>query len=119
MSALSDADMAAIRADIAQLLPDTCNILSVSQTPDGQGGVNQTWGTASAAVACRLDPSRGRDQLIGGAVRPFYGFILTVPYDTTLTTAQRIEANSETFAVVSVDAGKSWAGSKRALLERE
>ena len=119
MSALSDAELTAIRESVATLLPDTCNILSVTNTPDGQGGVIQSWGTASASVACRLDPARGKEELIGGALQPFYGYVLTVPYDTTLTAAHRIECNSETFAVVSVDPGKSWAASRRAMLERE
>lgn len=119
MTALSAAELAAIRADIAELLPDTCAILSRTLTPDGSGGQVETWGTATASVACRLDPARGREAEIGGQTRPFYGFVLTLPYTATVSAQNRIELNSETFAVVSVDTGKSWSASVRAYVERE
>jgi head-tail adaptor len=119
MTALSAAELAAIRTDIETLLPDTCNILTRTLTPDGSGGQTETWGTATASVACRLDPARGREAEIGGQTEPFYGFILTLPHGTALTALQRVELNSETFAVVSVDTGKSWSASVRGYLERE
>lgn len=119
VSALSAAELAAIRADIATLLPDTANILSKTEVPDGSGGVTVTWGTATAAVACRIDPARGREMDIGGQVQAFYGWVLTLPHGTTITNANRVEVNGGTFAVVSADPEKSWKASVRAYLERE
>ena len=62
-----------MRAVVADMLPDTCNILSESITPDGQGGVTSSWGTVSSTVACRLDDtSRATSQMIvpaGGGLK--------------------------------------------------
>ena len=119
MTALSSTELAAIRTDIAQLLPDTGHVLSVTNTSDGMGGFTETWGTATASVAYRLDPLRGREQLAGGAVDAFHTFQLTLAHSVTITTANRFKAADGTqFAVVSVDPEKSWKASTRAVVER-
>ncbi|MFA5376889.1 MAG: head-tail adaptor protein [Dehalococcoidia bacterium] len=116
---LTDPELEAIRAAIESLLPDTCNILSVTRTSDGQGGWMDTWGTATASAPCRLDVSRpGGEQIFGASVQPFTGYVLTLAHDETITTGYRVSCNSQTFSVVSVDLAKSWDGSRRAYLER-
>ena len=106
-----------MRAVLNQLLPDTGYILTLAYTNDGYGGVVEAWGTAGT-ITCRVDPLRGFEMLAGGAIQPFHGYKLTAPYDTALTEAQRVQVGSETYAVKSVDAGKSDAISLRADLER-
>ena len=62
MSVLSAAELAVIRADIANMLPDTGFILEQAYTHDGMGGMTETWGTATGGtVVYRLDPIRGRE----------------------------------------------------------
>ena len=39
MTWLSAGELAQMRADVLNLLPDTCSILSVSYTSDGEGGL--------------------------------------------------------------------------------
>lgn len=107
-----------MRAVVEELMPDTCNILTVAFTADGAGGWSEAWGTVTASVACRIDPISGKEQYAGGAVEPFHRFVLTVPYDTTLLPANRIQHNSFIYNVISVDYDKSWAVSKRAIVER-
>ena len=116
---LTDAELESMRGAIEELLPDTCNILSVTQASDGQGGMIDTWGTATAGAACRLDQARpGTEAIFSASVQPFHGYVLTVAHDTTITTGNRVACNSQTFNVVSVDLAKSWDGSRRAYLER-
>ena len=115
---LSNAELTQMRADIADLMPDTCNILTVTRLPDGQGGVTDTWGTATASVACRLDAYRGKEAMSGDALQAFNTYVLTVPHDTTITTASRVEHESVTYNVTSVDEYKSWPITRRAILER-
>lgn len=115
---LSASDLIAIRTDVAQLLPDTCTILTPTMTVDGYGGVMTTWGTATASVACRLDYRQGGEQLRGGAVGMYTGWMLTLPYDTTIGATNRVVCNGGTFAVTDVDGGKSWMASIRVKLER-
>ena len=119
MSMLSTSHLNYMRDVLEQLMPDTCNILSVTRTSDGQGGMIDTWGTASASVICRLDAMQGSEIPVGGAIQPFRAYILTLPWDTTIAEANRIEVGTEVFNIKSVDKQKSWAATRRALLERE
>jgi len=119
MSGLSDAELSGMRSIINELLPDTCNILQVTRTKDGAGGWTESWGTASGgtAVACRLDSIGGIVNVVGGAVQSFHGWIMTLPYDTTITTANRIEHGSDTYQVITIDTDKSWKASVRVGVE--
>ena len=110
--------LASMRASLNQLMPDTGYIMSnLGLTPDGYGGFTEAWGTAGT-ITCRVDAVSGRELLAGGAVQPFFSYKLTAPYDTVLTAAQRVQVGSETYAIKSVDTGKSDAISLRADLER-
>ena len=112
------AQLAYMRATVNALLPDTGYVLTnVGQTPDGYGGWADVWGTAGT-ITCRVAPLRGFEALTGGAIQPFHGFRLTAPYDTVLSEAQRVKVGDVSYAVKSVDNGKSDAVSLRADLER-
>lgn len=122
----SAAELARLRADVeAYALPDTCNVLSLTRTPDGEGGWTNTWGTATANVACRLDLSISRGVGIVGAesvrsasLKPFSTWILTAAHGTALDNTNRVEVNGDTFNVVEVDDARSWNAHVRATLER-
>ena len=119
---LTNAELTQMRADAASLLPDTCNILSLTTAPDGQGGQTETWGTATAGASCRLDPisnkTYGFEKAVGASLKDFHGFVLTLEYDASITTANRIEKGGETYNAVSVDTEKSWPITRRVLVER-
>lgn len=117
---LSNADLEWMREAIEQLLPDTCVILEAAYTPDGQGGLTQTWGTALSGVACRLDESKtqAREIVAGAALQPFQRWILTLPHGTEISALNRVEAGGMLFGVISVDVGKSWSASVRVTMER-
>ena len=115
-------ELADLQDDLAaELLPDTCTILSVSYASDGQGGQVETWGTAAASVACRKDPLplRSGEGLSGAAVQPFHAWVFTLPADTTITNAHRIVHGGATYNVTSADPGKSWEACVRAYVEAE
>jgi len=114
---LSGDELAGMREAINQLLPQSCNILSVTLTPDGQGGNTQTWGTASASVACRLDVESGMEQVTGGALQPYTRSMLSLPYDTTISQDNRIEIGSNTYAVKTVNTDQGWIAVRRCELE--
>lgn len=117
---LTSGDLTAMRDALEDLMPDAANILSATQTSDGQGGWSTTWGTVTAGVKCRLDRSgqQPSESVRSAALLPFSQWILTLPHDTTITEQNRVEVGSLTFNVVSVDAGKSWTASVRATLEK-
>ncbi len=116
---LTAAEIEQMQADFEDVaLPDTCNILSVTRTYDGQGGYTDTWGTATASVACRLDYRTGFETLSGGAVQPYTGWYVTVPHDTSLTSANRVQVGTISYNVVDVDEGHSWELFLRARVEK-
>jgi len=118
MTWLSAGELAQMRADVLNLLPDTCSILSVTYTSDGEGGLTEAWGTVTANVACRIDYSSGVETNIGGAVNPYTRAKISLPYDTVLATTNRIVSGGVTYSVTNVNNGQSWNVSVRADLER-
>lgn len=117
MVGLSLSDLTEMRRLILDLLPDTCDILSMTKVSDGQGGQTTTWAAASSGVACRLDMQQGREMVAGGALQPFTSFVLSLPYDTAIATTNRVTHNDVTYAVTSVNNNQSWIAVKRVMLE--
>jgi hypothetical protein len=116
MSLLTDADLDFMRDALEDLLPDTCHILSVTEASDGQGGITQTWGTATASVACRLDAGKrvaSSEQVDAAALQPYSFWWLTLPYDTTIGAGNRVVHGGATYNVEFEDSGKSWKGTVR------
>lgn len=122
MSQLSSADLSYMRETLSDLMPGTCHILSLTQTSDGQGGFTETWGTAVSSVACRFDSANGsqygRELIAGGALQPFNAYVVTMPYDTAVTAANRIEFSGNQYSVIGVDSDKSWEASTRCGVEK-
>lgn len=114
---ITAAQLAYMRAKVNDTLPSTGYVLSLAYTNDGYGGVVETWGTAGT-ISCRIDPLRGGEAQVGGAIQPFHGFQLTAPYDTVLDESNRIKVGNETYAVKGIDSDKSDVVSLRGILER-
>lgn len=118
MTAIDTSMLAAMRSAIAELLPDTCAILSITSTPDGMGGQTETRGTATASIAFRLDVVSGREQISGGALQAFTSYKGSLPYDAVITTGNEILHNGISYAVTAVNTGQSWSAVKRVDLEK-
>jgi len=117
VTAIDSTMLSAMRSAIGELLPDTCSIITVTRTPDGMGGQTETFGTASAS--CRLDVISGMETVIGGALQPYVRTMLSLPYDTTITEANRVVHGGVTYAVTAPpNSDQSWIAVKRVTLER-
>lgn len=120
----SPAELRRLRADIEDaVLPSVGNILSATETRDGEGGITLTWGTALANVACRLDSVKknfgvGIEAEHAASIKPYSTWILTLPYGTAITTYNRFEFGSDTYNVIEVNSNSSWLPNVRATLER-
>ena len=114
---LPSIELARLRTDLEQTLPDQCNILTFSRTSDGMGGWSETWGTTYSAVPCRLDFIGGREAVQSGALIPYTRAIVTLPQATVITTQNRIEHGGNTYNIQTVNLG-SWLGVKRASVEK-
>ena len=116
--ALTARELAQMREDIEDLMPEVCDILSVAYTSDGEGGMAETWGTATANVACRTDYRSGSEKTTGGAIQPYSKAVISLPYTTAITTKHRVKLDDYIWSVKSVNEGQSWDVVRRAELER-
>lgn len=115
---LTARELAQMRADIEDLFPDTCDILSVAYTADSEGGFAEAWGTATAGVHCRIDYRSGTERMTGGAIQPYNKAVISLPYNTTISATNRIKSGAYTWSILSLNDGQSWQAVKRAELER-
>ena len=115
---LTARELAQMQADIYDLLPDTCDILSVAYTSESEGGFAEAWGTATAGVKCRIDYRSGRETMTGGAIQPYSKAVLSVPYNTTISLTNRVKSGDYVWSILSINEGQSWQAVKRAELER-
>ena len=115
---LTDSELTNMRETIEDyLLPDTCDILSVTRASDAAGGFTETWGTATASAKCRLDTQNGRYMTLDGGVQSYKKLVLSLPYNTTITTANRVLYSGNTYQVISTNEGSNLAV-KRAEVEK-
>ena len=110
--------LASMREAIGQLLPDKCNIQTVTLTPDGMGGETQTWTATQVNIPFRLDMESGSEMLSGGALQPYTKYKGSLPYDAVVTAADRITHKGVTYVVTGVNNGQSWSAVIRVDLER-
>lgn len=119
-SKVTTKELLRMRDDIeAELMPDTCVILSATDTADGPGAFTATWGTLTTNVPCRLDAISGRqaEKYIAAGVDVSQSYMLTVPSSTGLTGANRIVHEGITYSVKPVSAG-SWIVAQRAIVTK-
>jgi hypothetical protein len=117
---LNSSELTWMRAVVDGVLPDTCNILSESLAPDGEGGVTSTWGTVYTDRPCRLDSAvRTADEvsIVGGGRKAVHQYMLSLADDTTINAGNRVEISTSTYTVVSVNDNQSWMAVGRAVLE--
>jgi len=118
---LSAAELAQIRADCAQLFPDTCAILGLTRTSDGAGGWTDSAGTITGgtAVPCRLDfHNPGKEAMAAGAVQSFKTGVVSMAWDKTITTANQIQISTDVYNIVGVNTNQSWIGVTRLEVEK-
>jgi hypothetical protein len=115
---LNASELAGMRDAIELLLPDTCNVCTITNTADAQGGVTKTRGTSGTSIPCRLDVITGREQLAGGAVAPFVSYKMSMLYDTVVNHSDIIEHNGVDYYVTGVNLAQSWKAVVRVDLER-
>jgi uncharacterized protein (UPF0128 family) len=119
MPLLSSSELAQLRADIADLLPDTCRVERMSASNTG-GYVTETWGTAIASTTCRIDPDTRRSDadIVADREAGISRYIATFQYDTDLRDGDRIVYSGNTYQVTELHTEHSMNGSVRARVTR-
>jgi hypothetical protein len=120
MSWLSTSDLAWMRTEVLNALPDTAVIKVKTRTSDGAGGWTETTAaTANGTVSCRLDPMRSSQGMIDEAALKevtVMAYQLTVPYDAPLVEDAQIEVDGKTYEVLKLDDVHSWNVTRRAII---
>jgi hypothetical protein len=114
---LSANDLDYMRDSIGELFPDTSTIQVLNWSSDGAGGQTESWNTLTANVPCRVDYQTGRESNTGAALVPYQKAVISMPFDTVVTPANRIVVGSSTFSIQAVNNGQSWECVKRCTCE--
>lgn len=107
-----------MRAEAEQAMPDSVHIQRQSRVGDGQGGFTIDWGNVYQNVPARLTAKGGRESTALDREDSQVDFVLTVAYDQSIETSDRVVHASGTYEVQSVDDGKSWAVVTRCQMRR-
>lgn len=120
MSWLNEFDLTAARADVANLLPDSCVIQAKTLVSDGAGGNTVTWAAVtSGTVACRLDPVASRTRILDNIATQesiVVVYQLTVPYAAPLAVDRRVIHDGNTYEIVQMDIDQSKRVARRAIV---
>ncbi len=108
MGILSSALKASVQRVRDRTFSTNIEVLMRQTTPNGAGGETTDW-VVTATHLGRLRHSRQMDylRLNGGEEVPEGAWIVTVPLDATIGTADRLRANGKTFTIIGADTGRT------------
>jgi SPP1 family predicted phage head-tail adaptor len=116
---LSTLELAQLRADQGNYLPDTCTIQTKTSASDGMGGWTDTWSNTYTSVSCRLAPmSPGDESLQAEQLAMGTGWVLTIAHNQVIAETNRVVHDSETYEVVGMEDTHSNRTAKRIYLRR-
>lgn len=96
-------ELADLRSDLLDLMPDSCRIERPSYVnPDGYA--EEGWGTAVVSIACRFDPDTTRKDVETVADREAHiaRYIVTLPYDADIQDGDRLAFSGKTYEVLQI-----------------
>jgi hypothetical protein len=113
-------ELTSMRAAFQELLPDTCNILSITRTSDSAGGWSEAAGTVASNVPCRIDFAKGygKEAVSNSSLTPYKSGTLSLAWDQTITTAHQVQMGTVVYNVTGVNDAASWILIKRCSVER-
>lgn len=115
---LSTKKLTRMRAQVAELLPQSATIQRLTHTSDGMGGITTAVTTVATGVACRLDPVSQAlvVGIIGAQETIAVRYRLTMPWDAALAADCQVVVDGRTYQVLQVDADQSWRTAVRAIV---
>lgn len=114
---LTTDDLAGMRATAGAALPDSCVIQTQAWVSDGGGGGTTTW-TAAGTVDCRIAPLNGSERDTGDRISSHAEYVVTLPFDASVSTDSRLVINGDTFNVAAIR-DRSWNVSTRVEVVKE
>ncbi len=110
---LQTGDMAYMRSQANQALPDVVSILRRTLESDKQGGFTEGWSIVYENIPARISFMSSAEKFAVAREDVDTRFTVTVAYDQSLEQSDRISHGEDTYEVVSVTSSRSWDTSKR------
>lgn len=105
---LSANELAEMRSQQNQALPDSTTITRPAFTNDGYGSASRTWGNV-ATVAARFSATSGNEDDSNGRVVAQRSWTVTVPFGTNIAVGDRVTGPGNlVLEVVQIDSRGSW-----------
>ena len=117
MVMLTPDELAALRDDMAALMPETCVISRATETTDSAGFVTRTHAPVGTAI-CRLDPAGRvgtRDVIALRETLAMYRQ-LTVPHVTDIRAGDRVTVAGRDYEIIQLDDDHSLRAVRRATI---
>lgn len=107
-------ELADLRNDLLDLMPDTCRIERPAYV-NTDGYAEESWGTAVASVKCRFDPDTTRKDVETVADREAHlaRYIVTLPYNADIQDGDRLAFSGKTYEVLQIHETHSNHASRR------
>lgn len=111
---LPTSELAELRTIVLDAMQETCTIQTPTET-NTKGSISTSFADTYTDVQCRLMPARANAREYDlGKVKQVTDFVLTVPYDQTITADMRVVVGSDTYEVLGVYTTHSYRTANRA-----
>ena len=115
---LQENDLAYLRAASRTAMPDSVTIQRKALVSDKQGGFTEGWADVYQNIRGRVSVSGGSESVTAGRQDVQINATLTLAYDQSIEQSDKVVHGGETYEVVSVDSGKTWALARRCQMRR-
>lgn len=101
---LTTRELSQARTDVTETLVSTCRIERKTESVGTGRIVTETWGTAVASAACRIDPVKLRDNdgMVAGREASRARFQATFAWDVDLQEGDRVVFGSDTLELLEL-----------------
>lgn len=115
---LSTLELAQLRLDANDYLPDSCTIQTVARAADTYGGWTETWSDTYTSVSCRLAvmPLNRPEAMDGSQISSLTRWLFAVPYNQAIDATMRVVHDSVTYEIEAVEDLQSNRASRHAYL---
>jgi len=117
-------DLDFVRKQAAANLPELVDLLTINRISDARGGMEEAFDISHAQVKARI-AERTSSGLGGGEERTFMGredvladYVLTLPYDQTVSEKMRVDHQGQLYEIAFVNTGRSYDTVRRCLIRR-
>lgn len=120
MTMLTAAELTQLRADVAELMPDTCDIERNSSSVDSAGFESESWAVQVDDTPCRIDPYNKQfsSGIVGEREENITWWQLTVSWNVDIADGDRVIFGSDTYQIVQLHDDHSNRIVRRALLAK-